>query len=86
MKCVDELLPEEAKRILVFALYDRNGRQIKEICETLWIDSKEINRWLHNYRRQDIDERLIYALLYEIEDTEPGRYIKAFERYEGKRI
>lgn len=83
MKCVDNLYPAEAKQILVYALYDRSGKTVKEICQKMWIDAREINRWLHNYRRQDIDERLVFSLLYEIEDTEPDRYFKAAKRYEA---
>ena len=79
-RCVDDLYPNEMKMVAVRALYDKNGRTVKEICGSLFIDDKLINRWLHDYRRMKIDEGLIYIILCEIEETEPERYKRALER------
>lgn len=89
MRCVDDLFYDEIRQVLIYALYDKNGRTVREICDTLYIDSKAVNRWLHNHRNEDIEKSTAYVLLCEIEDTEPERYKRAITRFEalrGKRL
>lgn len=81
LQYVDDLLYDEGKEILIFALYDKNGRTVKEICDKLCMNSKDINRWLHNYRKLEIAYMDAFTILYEIEDTEPERFQRALTRF-----
>lgn len=84
LQYVDDLFYDEGKEILIFALYDKNGRTVKEICDKLYINSKDVNRWLHNYHKLEISYMDAFTILYEIEDTEPERFQRALKRFKKK--